>query len=59
MPEREKLPEALLEMVTRDGYTLEELAAHCGWHPSEMAKLYDLSGVPFPAESKRQQSAAE
>jgi AraC-like DNA-binding protein len=44
---KQELPQAMQEMVERDGVSLDELAAHVGLSPSELADQYDLTKVTF------------
>lgn len=46
-------------MVERDGKSLEEIAAHIGYHPSEVAKQFDLSGVTFPQKPDEPATTSE
>lgn len=50
MADKQKFPDALHEMVTRDGKTLRQIADHIGVHPAELERTYDLTGVMFPPE---------
>lgn len=48
---KEPLPDALKQMISRDKPSIEELAAHVGLSPTELANQYDLGDVTFPAVS--------
>lgn len=58
---KQPLPDSLREMVSRDKASLEELAAHIGLSPSELANQYDLGDVTFQPLSgpEAQQEAKE
>lgn len=48
---KEKLPDSILEMISRDKASFAEVAAHMGIGEQELVNQYDLTGVVFPETS--------
>lgn len=48
---KQPLPQAMSEQISRDGLSLEELAAHHGLSPDELVNQYDLGDVKFHERS--------
>lgn len=51
MTDKQKLPDAIREQISAQKLSLEEVAAHMGVSPNELANTYDLGDVTFPETS--------
>lgn len=58
MAEKQKLPDAIREQITRDKLSLAEVAQHHGLSENEFVNTYDLADVTF-AETSGAEAQAE